>query len=347
MADVFASCDLVFDDASAAALCLERIENDADAARYQYEGGSVDNGYVSAELEVFDGFDPAEFVAFLESQGARGVLISVFDESGEDEETFCRLNGKKAHAGSVRKAIEAAAPAYAATDALDHSTTRKLKKLLDDGLDPNASAYKQSLVYQAAEKARRDNRFLKLLLEYGGDPNSVGSHFQWEPGCGAPQYESALFCIVKDSKHARDEAEAATVLDSVRLLLEHGADPNLTGRDAECSMLQLAAIAAPLPVLEMLLEAGTQGQPQPESPLTDMRYAHHRYVKAVETLDKLRSDIDDDQNEFVIQANGQVQVAVGIIRRLLDAGVAPEVVDHDGTRLGLIVDLVPELNTNE
>ncbi|MEO1035932.1 MAG: hypothetical protein AAFX44_10265 [Pseudomonadota bacterium] len=342
MSDVFASCDLVFDDPSAAARCLERIENDADAARYQYEGGSVDNGYVSAELEVFDGFDPAEFVAFLESQGARGVLISVFDESGEDKETFCRLNGKKAHAGSVRKAIEAAAPAYAATDALDHSTTRKLKKLLDDGLDPNASAYKQSLVYQAAEKARRDNRFLKLLLEYGGDPNSVGSHFQWEPGCGAPKYESALFCIVKDSKHARDDAEATRVLESVKLLLEHGADPNLTGRDAECSMLQLAAIRAPLPVVDLLLEAGMCSQPQDVSPITDAFFVFHRFSAESDSLRTLQAEAKPEHQSLLQHQVVQVQTAIAVAQRLVDAGMTPEVIDHNGNPLGTLTDLMLE-----
>ncbi len=122
-----------------------------------------------------------------------------------------------------------------------------LRALLKNGADPNARMYKDvdgrrigynnAMVYAAKLD---DPRFLELLLEHGGDPNTRSSNnetLMYLAFLSGNQWKNVQLLIEKGANinspnHAADDTILSSYtsrggFDSAYWLLEHGADPTL------------------------------------------------------------------------------------------------------------------------
>jgi len=122
-----------------------------------------------------------------------------------------------------------------------------LRALLKNGADPNARMYKDvdgrrvgynnAMVYAAKLD---DPRFLELLLEHGGDPNTRSSNnetLMYLAFLSGNQWKNVQLLIEKGANinspnHAADDTILSSYtsrggFDSAYWLLEHGADPTI------------------------------------------------------------------------------------------------------------------------
>jgi ankyrin repeat protein len=97
-----------------------------------------------------------------------------------------------------------------------------VKRLLEEGADPNDG----ESVYHSAQLNRRG--CLELLLAHGADLSSRNAVHRNTP----------LYFL---AGHRETDRAAATALEGMRWLLEHGADPNVTSEDANETPLQCLA----------------------------------------------------------------------------------------------------------
>ena len=111
---------------------------------------------------------------------------------------------------------EALPPLYHACMADDRAL---VKKLLSEGANPNDG----ESVYHAAQLDRRE--CLEILLAHGADLSSRHAAYGNTP----------LYFL---AGHHESDPNAATVMEGMRWLLEHGADPNVTSEDLNETPLQ-------------------------------------------------------------------------------------------------------------
>ena len=114
---------------------------------------------------------------------------------------------------------DALSPLYHACMADDRAL---VKKLLLEGANPNDG----ESVYHAAQLYRRE--CLELLLAHGADLSSRNATYGNTP----------LYFL---AGHRESDRNAATVVEGMRWLLEHGADPNVTSDDLNETPLQCLA----------------------------------------------------------------------------------------------------------
>ncbi len=332
MPDTMIQLDAVFASAEAAAAASKSIDpssGSAEAAdRTGILGNSLsvdsvltDKAYLTASFETNEyPLDLEAIVQTIESKGAVAVRLEAFDEGMENVETINRKGGKKARESSVQRLIEKASPGYLAHDLLDGQFD-KLEKLLDGGLYPNASAYRQPLVVAAAMSAQRYPQYVELVLRYGADANAVGGEYCWEPGDDIPPMISALSMVIRN--RPRDAVQYANAARSVRALLDAGADANAAGPGAELSPLGSAVYSSNVGVVDLLIAAGADvdvGHFDP--PVSPLSIAMHQYR---EKLDHAEPPTRDDFYGFTPEA---------MIGRLLRAGADPAITDTRGNPLG-------------
>lgn len=336
MPDIYLSAQLIFSDVAGVARLGETFEvseddestnffrlqtgvSTIDAVEVATEGFVNDNGYVEIELALGAWLEAKVFAEWLETYGPDVVCVSVFDESCEDESNHYRVGGKAVRGSVALKRIEKAAPAYQAYYLIYDGKTEKLKRLLDDGLDVNARAYKQPLLTMAAKHAYKYPETVDLLLEYGADPNAPGCHISWEPGDGPAEYESPLY-VVSRIRPKSDGNEAAVLSRVLRALIAAGADPENGGPDAELTPLQEAAANEAYPQVEVLLENGADPDRVTEeysfSPLSIAAYTYRTYPS-------------DNTRQILCQ--------------LVSAGARTAITDIKSHSTGDVFDAIPEL----
>lgn len=151
--------------------------------------------------------------------------------------------------------------------------------LLERGASPEGALLKMSYVAFLAGEKRPD--LLRLLLEHGADPEGRG-----------PLGESALNIAVGEGD-----------VESVRALLEHGADPNRPGRHG--SPLITAVTSGDAALVRVLLEAGADPNaeiPQIGTPLLlAVAFAHRE----------------------VLEAHRETEKRLAVVRALLEGGADP------------------------
>lgn len=116
--------------------------------------------------------------------------------------------------------------------ACDHYESAKV--LLELGADPNVPSNEASPMIEAAKMG---TDYVKLLLKYGGDANAVSRSEKFQ------HWPTPLI-------------GAAGNYESVRILIEAGADPNyihITKNGARCAALQYAAISCNMDVIRYLI----------------------------------------------------------------------------------------------
>lgn len=128
--------------------------------------------------------------------------------------------------------------------------TKSVKVLLELGADPNEPddtihGYGRNSVIYASEFSTPNPQLLKLLLENGGNPNSIERGMQkdnvgnWEPARGF-----ALFYAIFDS------------FEKVKILVEAGADVNMQTETHKGGSIYAAIVCNRMDILLFLLEHG-------------------------------------------------------------------------------------------
>ena len=122
--------------------------------------------------------------------------------------------------------------------AVERGSTATVRLLVDRGADPNLPSHRQgSVLGIAASREPRDLELMRYLLEHGADPDGIADR-----GNGF----SALHVCVEEP-------------EAVQLLLDYGADPNFQGRDRTpvgSALLGPVLCEGDLRSLRILLEHG-------------------------------------------------------------------------------------------
>lgn len=136
--------------------------------------------------------------------------------------------------------------------ATDNNKKKSVKVLLELGANPNVPC--DTVRYRGDNSVILASRFshispeiLKMLLEYGGDPNSVECGVQQDNfGNWVPARHFALFAAVgMDGDY-----------EKVRMLVEAGADVNMQSEDTGAGAMERALVFDRMDVLLYLLEHG-------------------------------------------------------------------------------------------
>ena len=120
--------------------------------------------------------------------------------------------------------------------AADNRDTKTVRKMLEQGADPNVQSRDgyTALMY-ACQDRRTDTATVRKMLEQGADPNVQNNYG-----------ETALMKACR-SGHT----------DIARLLLEHGADPNVQNNDGETALIE-ACWWGYTRIMELLIQAGAE-----------------------------------------------------------------------------------------
>jgi ankyrin repeat protein len=144
---------------------------------------------------------------------------------------------------------------------------RAAKDLLDAGANANTGWFEknhepqpewESVIYGAAGLARHPG-MTRLLLDYGADPNDGETPYHAPEG-----YDNAALKVLVESGKLNVESLTTMLLrkadwhddEGIRLLLEHGADPNRMTRWQHTAMHWAVRRDNGPPIIEMLLNHG-------------------------------------------------------------------------------------------
>lgn len=321
MSDTFLSIEAIFETADQTRLFATALDNqDAENLEYQPEMAVCDDCYLQAQLMIDEPFDLDFFVDWVESAGALVISIEIFEESEPDEVIMIsRKERTKARASTVRKMLDAASPAMAADMAISEGEYRKVEKMLAEGLNPNAVAFKQPLLMNATHSAYKRPEFIELLLDNGADPNCIGCRISWEPGDGMPEKYTPLYDIATCGGPEGYEGGSEKEINNVRAaraLLAAGANPDRGGPHALASPIAAAAYGGRYELVEVLLEAGAN---------IDLDFDFTALSAAI--------------IQYSESGNDDVLRTIGL---LLRRGAKTSITDADGKPLGDALELHPE-----
>lgn len=168
--------------------------------------------------------------------------------------------------------------------AIYNSKYESVKTLLELGANPNLhDTYKgETAVIVAA--GNDDPKYLKLLLDYKGDPNSVEDVFSDPNGKMDQSRYSALTKAVLPSLMGKKN------LENVKLLVEAGADINYTKKGIIQSALAVALIQDQMDVAMYLIEKGADYT----KPIT-LTVIEGEDISVLQILRKSIIDLDSEQ----------------------------------------------------
>jgi len=161
--------------------------------------------------------------------------------------------------------------------AIMNSNFASAKALLQLGSDPNlGNTYRgTSAMIEAAEK--KDARFLRLLLKYNGDPNSI------EPGSKTGGDKVISNTLISAIRYLDDNS-----LERVKILVEAGADINYYNENHIETPLSKAILSNNMDVALFLLEKGANYR----LPIYTQMDGHKVYI--LEELRKCLMDINSE-----------------------------------------------------
>lgn len=224
---------------------------------------------------------------------------------------------------------------------------QEIEQKLAEGANPNSKNHEgRSLLWRAA--LRGDSLLVRLLLDYGGDPNHQLRASQGETALHAAALKGhdeiveilleagvdvnvASWGGVTPLYRAAHTKQASTV----RLLLKRGADPTRRTGD---NMTPLHGIGMSgdgsgyLEVVKMLVEAGVPADLEGalgRTPLFDACYAGNEDVVAY-LLNQGADPNHQDNHDFSPLMMASLRGEVGCARLLLDVGADPTIKDGNG-----------------
>ena len=153
--------------------------------------------------------------------------------------------------------------------AADSGDEQKVRRWLDAGVDPNAFVPDEDYLPLHRAAGGGDQEIIALLLERGADVDALGRRHVgtalhsavrawWQDGVAEGLIERGADVnarTVDFGKTPLHEALDSGDTELVRLLLEHGADPNATDVEGR-TLLHWAAEGAAAPTIELLLDHG-------------------------------------------------------------------------------------------
>lgn len=204
----------------------------------------VHHALLAAALLLLSGCTPQSTHGASDYFKGRALELAVASEQG-DAETITHLIKNEGVDPDKVFARDAGIPLVAWP--LRAKNLDGLRALLDNGADPNARAYKvvdgrrlgynNAMVYAAKLD---DPRYLQLLLQHGGDPNtrnSAGETLLFQAFIAGNQWENVKLLIENGANiNESNRGTADTVLswyttrggfEHAYWLLEHGADPTV------------------------------------------------------------------------------------------------------------------------
>lgn len=137
--------------------------------------------------------------------------------------------------------------------AVYHNNLKSVKKLLELGADPNKyedtlDLTGENVMITACTSLYPSDKILKLLLDYGGDPNSVTKGITKNGEYSFPFRQTALEAASRNGNIAK-----------IKLLLNYGADVNFTpDRDYDTDPLRDALYTEKMRAALCLLENGAK-----------------------------------------------------------------------------------------
>ena len=137
--------------------------------------------------------------------------------------------------------------------AVYHNNLKSVKKLLELGADPNKyedtlDLTGENVMITACTSLYPSDKILKLLLDYGGDPNSVTKGITKNGKYSFPFRQTALEAASRNGNIAK-----------IKLLLNYGADVNFTpDRDYDTDPLRDALYTEKMRAALCLLENGAK-----------------------------------------------------------------------------------------
>lgn len=155
-------------------------------------------------------------------------------------------------------------------DAACRGETDFVQTLLADGADANAHLRGWSVLGEAARSPRSTSEVVRLLLEYGADANGAPPVSGFPPLLRASHSsEDGSICMLlaaganPNVLHRQSpgftplqELTRWARIETIRLALERGADPNLRGLYPGWTALHCAALAGRADVVRLLLNSG-------------------------------------------------------------------------------------------
>ena len=182
---------------------------------------------------------------------------------------------------------------------------------------------------------RRGNQDLvRMLLDLGADANS--RLLQDERG-RTPLYEAVINEVARGNGHHEpyiDDIDLCSPLDTMQLLLDRGADPNVKQIDEETISNKAIDVRSPLETIQLLLDRGADHNVKK----FDGKTILHKAIgvrSSIETI-QLLLDSGADPNAKKSDEETILHKAIGVrspletIQLLLDRGADPNVKDEDG-----------------
>lgn len=255
--------------------------------------------------------------------------------------------------------IEIAAVDQTLIDAVNAGAAAEAARSLDEGANPDLvqlSGYPilKTAVMEAIDSG--DYEIVQLLLDRGADANQLdGSGNAILPlAAGAGKLELAQILLdagadasgtmsfnVEDIDLLKQapaimHAASSNNPDLVKLLIEHGADPNQTEAGGYRTALHVAAVLDRPAIIEMLLQNGAD--PDPPGSRTPLHFAsEYQKVRSVQALlaggaDPNAQTSTQGKTALIYAVTwGPAQGSTVTVRVLLENGADPDQVDSNGS----------------
>ncbi len=158
-------------------------------------------------------------------------------------------------------------------DAIKKADKLQLEKLLQKGGNPNTTDDCNIPVITYAAKMLRSD-LLNILIKSGADVNAI-DEFYYEP--------PLLWLIRAYETDSPPDNDTDKMYDSIKLLVDNGADVNLRGKSSDSALILAVLIQRPR-IVELLIAAGAEVNFQNDENLTAYSYAAQSGAKDLKKI---------------------------------------------------------------